>query len=55
MQEPVPKLESDSDFKPIDWKTVIDKITEIDTWIQKENLFFSLTRGRICRLNFMTL
>jgi DNA helicase II / ATP-dependent DNA helicase PcrA len=46
VREPVPKLESDSDFKPIDWQTVIDKITEKDISIQKGKPFLFIDEGQ---------
>jgi superfamily I DNA/RNA helicase len=46
MQEPIPKLESDSDFKPIDWQTVIENITEMDASNQQGKPFLFIDEGQ---------
>jgi len=46
MKEPVPKLETDSDFKPIDWETVIDNIAEMDLSEPPGQLFLFIDEGQ---------
>jgi len=46
MKEPVPKLEADSDFQPIDWETVIKNITEMDSSGPPGQLFLFIDEGQ---------
>ena len=46
MQKPVPKIESDSKYKPIDWEAVIDKIIEEDLPDQQERPYIFIDEGQ---------
>ena len=46
MKEPIPKLDSESDFKPIDWQAVINNITEVETSSREEKPFLFIDEGQ---------